>query len=46
RSDPETKAYINRKVNEGKTPREARRVLKRYVARNLYRLLENPASAT
>jgi transposase len=43
RSHPETRAYISRKVSEGKTPREARRVLKRYVARHLFRLLENPA---
>lgn len=34
--------YIARRVSEGKTPREARRCLKRYVARHLYRLLENP----
>ncbi len=32
--------YIARRVSEGKTPREARRCLKRYVARHLYRLLE------
>lgn len=37
-----TRAYIARRVSEGKTPREARRCLKRYLARHLYRLLENP----
>lgn len=42
RSHPETKDYIARKTREGKTTREARRQLKRYVARRLYRLLENP----
>lgn len=42
RSHPETKDYIARKTREGKTPREARRQLKRYAARRLYRLLENP----
>lgn len=42
RSHPETKDYIARKTREGKTPRDARRQLKRYVARRLYRLLENP----
>ena len=41
RSHPPTIAYINRRVQEGKTRREANRCLKRYLARNLYRLLEN-----
>lgn len=40
-----TRAYIERRVAEGKTPREARRCLKRYLARRLYRLLENPPDA-
>ena len=34
--------YIDRRVQEGKTKREATRCLKRYLARNLYRLLEHP----
>jgi transposase len=38
--------YINRRVHEGKTRREANRCLKRYLARNLYRLLENPPLTT
>jgi transposase len=42
RSDEPTKAYINRRLTEGKTQREARRCLKRYLARHFYRLLENP----
>lgn len=37
-----TKDYIARRVSEGKTPRDARRCLKRYLARRLYRILENP----
>ena len=37
-----TQAYIAKRTAEGKTPREARRCLKRYIARHLYRLLENP----
>ena len=37
--DPATKDYIARRVAEGKTTREAVRVLKRYLARHLYRLL-------
>jgi hypothetical protein len=38
-----TIAYINRRVQEGKSRREATRCLKRYLARNLYRLLEHGA---
>jgi transposase len=41
RIDPATKAYIQRRVSEGKTPREARRCLKRAVSRQLFKLLEN-----
>lgn len=37
-----TRTYIARRVADGKTPREARRCLKRYIARRLYRLLEHP----
>lgn len=46
RNDPDTRLYIARKTNEGKTTREARRCLKRYLARRLYRLLENPPQPT
>lgn len=42
RLDPTTKAYTARRATEGKTPREIRRCLKRYIIRDLYRLLENP----
>ncbi len=41
RSHPDTIAYIERRMQEGETRREASRCLKRYLARNLYRLLEN-----
>jgi transposase len=41
RSHPATIAYIERRVQEGKSRREATRCLKRYLARNLYRLLEH-----
>jgi hypothetical protein len=34
--------YIERRVREGKSRREATRCLKRYLARNIYRLLEHP----
>ena len=40
RTDPTTRAYIQRRINEGKTRREAVRCLKRYLARHLYRTLE------
>jgi transposase len=40
RSHPATMAYIERRIQEGKTRREATRCLKRYLARSLYRLLE------
>jgi transposase len=39
RSCPRTHAYITRRTAEGKTPREIRRCLKRYIARELYRQL-------
>jgi transposase len=38
--DPATKAYAQRRIKEGKTPREVKRCLKRYVARQLFRQLE------
>jgi len=41
RAHAPTIAYINRRIQEGKSRREATRCLKRYLARNLYRLLEN-----
>ncbi len=44
RHDPATRAYAQRRRDEGKTPREIRRCLKRYVTRQLYRQLENPPS--
>ena len=44
RTHPATIAYIERRIQEGKTRREATRCLKRYLARNLYRLLEEPAN--
>jgi transposase len=39
RSDPATKAYVARRRAEGKSNREIRRCLKRYIARQLYRVL-------
>jgi transposase len=47
RTHPATIAYIERRMQEGKTRREANRCLKRYLARSLYRLLEHgPPLAT
>ena len=39
RSCPRTRAYVTRRTAEGKTNREIRRCLKRYIARELYRQL-------
>jgi transposase len=39
RGCPRTRAYVARRTAEGKTPREIRRCLKRYIARELYRQL-------
>lgn len=41
--DPNTRAYVSRRRAEGKTDREIRRILKRYLARSIYRHL-NAAS--
>jgi transposase len=41
-----TRDYTARRTSEGKTPREIKRCLKRYIARDLYRLLENPLPTT
>jgi transposase len=41
RYDQTTSSYVARRTTEGKTTREIKRCLKRYIARDLYRLLEN-----
>jgi transposase len=38
--DPTTRDYIARRIAEGKSRRDATRLLKRYLARHLYRLLQ------
>ena len=43
---PHTQAYIAKRISEGKTTREARRCLKRYIARQLHRLLQHPPTTT
>jgi transposase len=40
RTDPATRAYADRRRAQGKTNREIKRCLVRYIARQLYRLLE------
>jgi transposase len=42
RWDPRTESYLQRRISEGKTRREALRCVKRYIARELYPLLLNP----
>jgi transposase len=39
--DPATQEYIARRIAEGKSRRDASRLLKRYLARHLYRVLDN-----
>jgi transposase len=41
RHDPTTRTYAQRRRHEGKTDREIRRCLTRYIARQLYRQLEH-----
>ncbi len=46
RHHPDAKTYLARKIAEGKTPREARRALKRHLATVLYRQLTAWADKT
>lgn len=39
RCHPETRTYLDRRISEGKTKREAMRSLKRHLSRNLYKRL-------
>jgi transposase len=41
RCEPTARAYIARRVVEGKTEREAIRCIKRFIARRVWRLLEH-----
>ncbi|MFF5161536.1 IS110 family transposase [Streptomyces sp. NPDC000348] len=40
RLDPATRAYVARRISEGKTARDAQRCLKRAICRQLFKLLE------
>jgi transposase len=42
RWDAQTRDYLNRRITEGKTPREAIRCLKRSIARELYQIITKP----
>jgi transposase len=44
--DLATRDYIARRLAEGKTAREATRILKRYLARHLYRVMQNATPLT
>jgi len=44
--DPTTHGYIARRVAEGKSARDATRILKRYLARHLYRVMQNATPMT
>jgi transposase len=39
RMDPETHAYVEKRTAQGRTTREIRRSIKRYLARQIYRQL-------
>ena len=41
RCDERTRAYVERRLAQGKTDREIRRCLKRYIAREIFRTLDN-----
>ena len=43
--DRATRDYIARRISEGKTSRDATRLLKRYLARHLYRVMQNASPA-
>lgn len=44
RMDPTTRAYVERRTAEGRTTKEIRRCLKRYLSRQIYRQLNAAAS--
>lgn len=46
RSCPTTRAYVARRTAQGKTTREIRRCLKRYITRQLYRTLTDAMTPT
>src|SRR5207247_195688 len=45
-SDPSTQSYVQRRTQQGLSKKEILRCLKRYIARQLYRLLLGPRQAS
>lgn len=45
RMDPQTRAYVEGRTAEGRTSKEIRRCLKRYLARKIYRHLASAYTA-
>jgi transposase len=46
RTDPDTRAYVDKHLAQGHTKREIRRTLKRYLARQIYRTLTRTTNPT
>jgi hypothetical protein len=46
RDDPRTRAYLTRRTTEGRTKREIMRCLKRYLARDLFRIIHSALTPT
>ncbi len=46
RWDQPTRDYLDRRISEGKTRREAIRCLKRYIAREIYQIITEPGPGT
>jgi len=44
--DPAARDYITRRIAEGKSARDATRILKRYLARHLYRIMQKATPLT
>jgi nucleoside-diphosphate-sugar epimerase len=44
--DPATRDYTARRITEGKSARDAVRLLKRYLARHVYRVMQNSTPLT
>jgi transposase len=43
-TDPRTRTYVDKRISQGKSKREAIRCLKRYIAREVYAALPQPAA--
>lgn len=46
RADPRTHAYVQRRTTEGRTKREILRCLKRYIAREIFKIVDETVSPT